>query len=187
MKRGLITEALLLALLAGCPAATLPGCGIDGINAAKPETRVEFDPINHTFKFKDSKDNNVDIKGLKAKTATGAEGSVDEFSLRNNASDVRAANVNQLLGMAAEATANWQGAAAETKAIGEILAQVMPFVPQAIAASALNKLRGATSITGPGGIGVSNSGNMQLADQLLKMAGTALPVSKPPASQATPQ
>ncbi len=176
--RTLVSEALIALLIGSCIPLS-GGCGIEGLHAAKPETRVDFDPISHTFKFRDSKDNDLSVKGFEANTASGSKGKFDELTIRNNASDVRNANVNQLLGMAAEATANWNGAVAETKALGEVLGIVMPFVPQTIAASVLGKLKGGSSLTGPGGIGVQQAGNAQLAEYLMQIAGTALPTTRP--------
>ena len=72
---------LALGLLAGC---------------ANPNTTVEVDPARGVIRFYDSKDNDLAIEGFDYARPDGPRIKIDSLKLRNNASDVRLANVEQM-------------------------------------------------------------------------------------------
>lgn len=69
----------------------LGGCGV-----ANPKTQFSVNPITKTITFSDTKDNTLEIEDLEFVSANGSGASIKRLSLRNNASDVRIANVEQL-------------------------------------------------------------------------------------------
>ena len=135
---------LVWVLIGGC---VLTGCGIEGLHGANPTTLVRIDPVNRTMEFRDNKDNDLAVDNV---TVDGQARTfhADKIVISNNASRVREANAQQLAGFAAQAAANWQGASQLAMGLAQILSEVMPFLPQTVAANALGKMR---SITTPGG------------------------------------
>lgn len=157
-----MTKRFLWLLLA------LSGCGVDGIHSARPVTRAKFDPVSKTFSIEDSKDNDILVKGLEVE----GRGKVEEISIRNNASDVRRANVEQMAGLAAQATANWQGAERTVGAFANLAREIMPYVPPIVAARALGNLKAATSFNTPWGGGSVGGVPEGAIDGLINIAGS---------------
>lgn len=118
------------------------GCGLEGLHNANPATRVTVDPWNHRIEYRDNKDNDLNVKGFKVQTAGGAVAEIDELTLRNNASDVRVANYQQMLGMAQQAAVNWAGAADFTNAVFEGVARIIPMLNRSQATGLLSRLQG---------------------------------------------
>jgi hypothetical protein len=71
--------------------ATLASCSLP----ANPVTKFGFDPWSRTWQFHDSKDNDVEVKGLTVDPKTYAV-TLESLTIRNNASEVRRANVEQI-------------------------------------------------------------------------------------------
>lgn len=71
--------------------ATLAGCG-----AVEPKTAFSYGAFG--FSFSDTKNNDVQIKDFNRDPATGAV-SFKELTVRNNASDVMTANVQQMIAL----------------------------------------------------------------------------------------
>jgi len=86
-----ITVAVLAILAFAALACLLPGCSMP----ANPHTRLRAGPLGGLFSFEDTKDNDIEIKGANYDPATGRFG-LDSLVIRNNASDVRRANVEQM-------------------------------------------------------------------------------------------
>jgi hypothetical protein len=149
----------------------------EGVNTAKPETRAEFDPVKKIFKFRDSKDNDVQITGLEVSKEGGK---VNSLTIRNNASDVRRANAVQMDSFTNQIIANWQGATMFVGAIVDLAREVAPWVPKTIMAKALGKTKSRIAFNSPTGGFESGSGlDPGQLDALVDLAGSALPGSRP--------
>ncbi len=80
--------ALFLCFVGGC---LNTGCSLP----ANPRTEFGIGPFSSVFKFHDSKDNDIEIVGAVFDPATNTF-KVDKLTIRNNASDPRRANVEQI-------------------------------------------------------------------------------------------
>jgi hypothetical protein len=118
------------------------GCGIEGLHNANPTTRVTVDPASHRIEYRDNKDNDLQVKGFKVETPGGTTAQIDELTLRNNASEVRTANYQQMLGMAQQAAVNWAGATDFTNAVFEGVSRIIPLLTRSQAVGLLGKLQG---------------------------------------------
>lgn len=175
--RTLIAVLVLLSIL-----LFASGCGIEGLHNAKPITIIRFDPASRSASFSDSKDNDVTIDELTYSPATGFM--LKGLVLRNNSSDVRLANYQQMMGMAQQAQVNWAGASDFTGSLFSGLASVMPFLPKLAAAKALGNAPRAQSISTPMGTLTTGGGLTEAQVQaLLAIAGTQVPEPAPPATQ----
>jgi hypothetical protein len=85
-----MTTLLRLFFFCGICAAML-GCSLP----TNPVTKFGFDPWSRTWQFCDSKDNDVEVKDLTVDPNTYAV-TLGSLTIRNNASDVRRANVEQI-------------------------------------------------------------------------------------------
>lgn len=156
----------------------MSGCGVEGLHNANPKTTFRFDPVQRRVEFSDNKNNDVYI-GTMAYTPDAENGGAKTFKLenlfiKNNASEVRQANGEyQMAGMALQATANWNGANQLTGTIFQGLAQIVPYLPQTIAAAAIGKLPRTQTIATPWGSLSTGVGFSQAQiDALLALAGT---------------
>lgn len=93
MKRG--RGICLLSLAAAVLLSAGLGSCITGCGNVEPETRVGWDPVRRQIVFRDTKDNDIEIKNLKYDPATDGF-SMESLVIRNNASDVMTANVAQM-------------------------------------------------------------------------------------------
>lgn len=66
-----------------------------GCAYANPRTELRAGPFGSLFQFHDSKDNDITIKGAEYNPDTQLF-KIEELTIRNNASDVRTANVEQM-------------------------------------------------------------------------------------------
>lgn len=80
-----------------CLMMLVPGCAIDGIHTAKPETEMRYGASG--FSFSDTKDNDISAEEISVDGGKKS-GTVKNLVIRNNASDVRRANVEQIDAMA---------------------------------------------------------------------------------------
>lgn len=131
----------------------MAGCGIEGLHNANPHTMVRVDPFNKVVEFYDNKDNDLRVTGFEAATANGGSAKVEELTISNKSSPVREANYIQMQGMALQAQVNWNGASQALTALAGVIREVGAFLPQAIAARALDDLRAIT--LGPNGLSLS--------------------------------
>jgi len=115
MRRIVFAGAIILAL------ASQAGCGIEGLHAAKPMTRVKAGPY---FTLENSKDVSVQLKRGGYDPYSNAV-VLEDLKLTDNASSVREANVGQMEGMALQARANWEGATS-------FLAEASSFIREAL-------------------------------------------------------
>ena len=97
---------LLLASLAGCA-------------SANPRTKFSGNPWTGTFSFFDSKDNDVRIEGLNVDLST-KQAECELLTLTNNASEVRRANVEQMLAFVEQQKAFNEGLAHVTDMLGQV-------------------------------------------------------------------
>jgi len=80
------------------------GCAVEGLHSANPKTTFRFNPWSRSIEFSDNKDNDVKIVELTFNTETKAM-TLKGLEIINNASGVRAANREQLEGLAIQADA----------------------------------------------------------------------------------
>lgn len=167
-------------LAAAAMACLVAGCGIEGLHGANPKTVVRVDPVNRTVEYYDSKDNDLQIDGLAIDGATKSA-TLDKLTLRNNASDVRLANYQQMVGYAAQASANWQGAAQTVGALAGVLREIAPYLPPLAAARALGAIRSLSVSTPWGGANYGGADAAQLAvlEQMLERQAATAPASQP--------
>lgn len=78
-------------LLTGCQAGVQPLW-----SKAKPETLASFDPLSHSFYFHNSKDVSIDIDEASATWGQGNSFMLKGFHVKDAASQVRLADVEQL-------------------------------------------------------------------------------------------
>lgn len=115
----------------------LLGCSLP----SNPHTSVGFNPWSKTIEFYDSKDNEIEVSGLTYAKDSG-DFKLDKLSIRNNASDVRRANVEQINAYTEQVKAT----TAMMQNMTASLASMVPYVrPPAVSGS----------LTLPGGIGGS--------------------------------
>lgn len=147
------------------------GCGTwEGATIANPKLRISRSA--NGFAVESNRDDSVSTEGLIW------DGETKKFELKKTefigaASPVRQANAMQIESMAVLATANWAGFAQSIDAVGGVLSEVMPYVPQAIAARALGKMPRSKTVTTP--FGELSTGAGFRDDQingLLSIAGT---------------
>ncbi len=176
---------LLLNLLFSSAIPLLTGCGIEGLNNANPATDFRVNTRTGEVRYRNNKDVDFALPKAEYTDATGRKIVIEGLDLRSNASDVRVANYQQMLGMAYQAQVNWAGASQMVSSLTGLVAEIMPFVPSSIAASSLGKLKAGTSVGLPGGGGFSTGGFSEAQiDGLLKIAGTQAG-KREPATQPT--
>lgn len=92
-----MTKKILLVAMLGIP--LLVGCSAEHwTGRIEPQTTITVNPINKTISFKDTKDNDLVLKGLRS---TGADGKltsldIDELSIRNASNSVIAADAARM-------------------------------------------------------------------------------------------
>lgn len=129
----------LLAILA--PLFALPGCTA----FSSPETRIRYDSWG--FELTNSKDVSVKVQGAKYDPTTHAF-SVDSLEFADTASEVRLANVQQMMAYNEQLRTHGENIAKIANAVNQLAATVMPFAsPMATPPS------GPTNITTPWGSG----------------------------------
>lgn len=152
------------------------GCGIEGLHNADPQTRLTVDPSTKEVKLWNNKDVDVSVDSVEYLGAQ-KDFKLTNLKFRDNASDVRNANVNQMMGMAYQAQVNWAGASNMVAQLTGLISEIMPFLPATIAAKANSKL---SSITTPWG-GIS-SGSIQDVSALMPKTTPTVegPIGTPP-------
>ena len=123
-------RTLVLALL------VLTGCSLP----ANPQTRFEYGPA----KFFDSKDNDVQIKGLTIDPQTGTY-HLDELTIRNNASDPRRANVEQIQAY----TEQVKAMGAMVQSLGNMVGSMIPYFRPATSVNVDTPYGGGTMTSTP--------------------------------------
>jgi len=93
----------------------LAGCAV-----AHPQTRFSINPFTRTFTFYDSKDNKAEIKGFEFDPTTNTV-KLEYLGFDNNASDVRLANVQQMLAVVEQQRAANEGLAHVTRMLEAIV------------------------------------------------------------------
>lgn len=111
---------LMLVLIGGC----LGGCSLP----ANPKTTLQAGPWGSYFSFYDSKDNDVEIVGAEF-DPTIKRLKFDRLTIRNNASDVRRANVEQIQAYTEQVKAMTRMVEYATAAIASKLPGGAPPVP----------------------------------------------------------
>lgn len=178
MKKLMTAMLVMLTLLCGC--------GWDGVHSANPATDFRVNTQTGEVRYRNNKDVDFALPKAEYTDASGRRISIEGLNLRSNASDVREANFMQMQGMALQAQVNWAGAAQTVQALTGLVAEIMPFVPSTVAASALGKLKGGSSLSLPGGGGFSTGGFSEAQiEALTRLAGTA-PARSSPSSQPAP-
>ena len=113
-----------LLLLGSC----LVGCSLP----TNPQTSLAAGPWGSFFTFKDTKDNDILIKGAEYNPET-KQFKLSELTVRNNSSDVRIANVEQIKAYTAQV---------------EAFTKMVEFVTQAVATK-LPNLGGTPAVSSP--------------------------------------
>jgi hypothetical protein len=98
------------------------GCSLP----ANPKTEFNYGPV----RFYDSKDNDVEINNLTINPETGMY-SVEKLTIRNNASDVRRANVEQIQAY----TEQVKAMAAMTQSLANTVGAMIPYFKPAVSGS----------------------------------------------------
>jgi hypothetical protein len=114
---------------------------------ANPTTSLTIDPYNRRISFKDNKDNDLNLKGFRFKGANGVSADIDDLSIRNNASDVRLANVPQMMAVVEQINANWAGLIGTVKEVRGLISDVLPIVAQMRTAQQAGDLQSAQEHT----------------------------------------
>lgn len=104
-----------------------PGCSLP----ANPHTSVGFNPWSHTIEFYDSKDNEIEIAGLTYSRETG-DFKLERMAIRNNASDVRRANVEQINAYTEQVKATTAMMTQMTASLASMLPYLRPAVTTSI-------------------------------------------------------
>jgi hypothetical protein len=121
-----LTYSALCLFVAGC---------IHGCAYADPATRLSINPVTRTISFSDTKDNDVSVEyvGYNADTK---QFEVKNFVLRNNSSDVREIDVQQMLAFVEQQKAAndgikaaFEGLSHTVGILGEALAGTIRAVP----------------------------------------------------------
>ena len=117
----------------------------------KPVTEVMFNPATGEMVVRDSKDNSLDIKGLKVlKNPDGTFSlELEQGTFANQSSTVIEANVQQMLAFVEQQKAANEGITAAFAGIAQTLASLAPLVSEL--RLAVTELRGQVS-AGPAGV-----------------------------------
>lgn len=107
--------------MAAVAAMWLMGCSLP----ANPHTSIGFNPWSKTIEFYDSKDNEIEVTGLSYSKDAG-DFKLDKLTIRNNASDPRRANVEQINAYTEQVKATTAMMASMTQSIASMLPYVRP-------------------------------------------------------------
>lgn len=127
------------------------GCENGLFGKSNPVTRFTYGPAGATFS--DNKDNDIEVEGLTAeKSETGFKGGVAKVTIKNNASAVRKADVEQINALVNQQLAFNEG----INAVGNLIAKLTPLVGQITSMLQANAVT-TSGITGPFGIGATKN------------------------------
>lgn len=119
---------------------------LTGCPYANPHTRVGFNVWTQCVEFDDTKDNDIEIDGLKV-TPDTKQVTLDKLVIRNNASEVRRANVEQIKAQTEQVQAITAMITQQTQILAGMAQSIMPFLRPATS----------TSLSLPGGGGITHS------------------------------
>jgi hypothetical protein len=107
-------------------AATVCGCGVEGLHNANPTTVIRVDPSSKSVYLSNNKDVDVSFDEL-TYTKDGSV-SVKNLKITDKASSVRAANVEQIHALAVESKAIGEAWSMGLQAGAQFVAQFVPMV-----------------------------------------------------------
>jgi len=119
-------------LMAMSVLALVGGCAVEGLHWATPKTQFSYGVTG--VKFTDTKDNDISIKDAGIDPNDPSRFHLGELTIRNNASDVRRANVEQMEAVTAQTqliTSAMTQMTADIAKIVELLVAV-PVAPEVV-------------------------------------------------------
>jgi len=153
-------------------------CLVGGCAYANPGTTLKFDPLNYEVYFYDTKDNDVELAELSYNVDTGAF-AMKDLKIRNNASDVREANVAQMMAFVEQQRAANEGIIAAFNGLAE-LTNMLGLATSKVIRS-MPDVDAGVEIDGVGSIGVETEGQGDAVDtggdgEMLRPVGVDLPL-----------